>query len=221
MSKSERDKEREAIAKKTHTKLRKDLFVAHLTNPESDTFCNLTKAAQKAHPNITRQSASTTGHLYLKNRYVKNEIERVIEEAGIGFKDRVRVLRDIFFGDLTRESVTLVKDSDTKSWKEVQKHVSAPSFTERVNAIRVLNQIDGTDKKASQILSNQNRLMAEMRKKLIKDLDVKKDREASLRNVTDQISKEAEKTQPGQSSSELDAFLTGEQGGDADDIIKK
>lgn len=194
----------------TKSKFRKRVFVAALTNADNpETFGNYTQAAKKAHPNATRGSAACMGSAYLKDPYVNNEIERVIEAAGIGFVDRVNALRDIIFGDLTRESVTLVKDSETKTWKEVQKHVAPPSFTERLNAMKILNQIDGTDKKANQIFSHREKLLSQMRKKLLKDLE--DSRHDVLRNVSDKLPKDSEKIDSEQSSSELDTFLTGDE----------
>ena len=186
------------------------MFVAALTNAnDPETFGNYTRAAMKAHPKAGRDCASNLGSKYVADSYVSNEIERVIEAAGIGFTDRVNALRDIIFGDLTRESVTLVKDSETKTWKEVQKHVAPPSFTERLNAMKILNQIDGTDKKANQIFSHREKLLSQMRKKLLKDLEDA--RHDVLRDVSDKLPNEADKIDSGQSSSELDAFLTGDE----------
>jgi hypothetical protein len=209
MSKNQNNKTKKSV-RDAKSKFRKRVFVAALTNPDNpETFGNYTQAAKVANPNATRGSAANLGSKYMKDDYVGNEIERVIEAAGIGFVDRVNALRDIIFGDLTRESVTLVKDSETKSWKEVQKHVAPPSFTERLNAMKILNQIDGTDRRANQIFSHREKLLSQMRKKLLKDLE--DSRQEVLRDVSDKLPKESEKIDSRESSSELDAFLMGDE----------
>ena len=183
--------------KSIHSKLRKRIFVENLLNPNNkNTFCNITQAAKAAYPKAGRQTAATLGHNLTKQPYVMNEIERVIEENDIGFSNRVTCLRDIIYGNVTRSSVRLVRN-DSGAWCEVEKAIIQPTFTERINAMKVLNQIDGTDKKASNIVSEQRKLMSEMRKKLLKDLDFesKADKQPSInsKNLIDKMIKKPEK----------------------------
>jgi hypothetical protein len=204
-------RQREEIAKKAKAKLRKRLFAAHVMNPNSDTFCHYTKSAQKVFPNMTEGSAQNMGSHFMKDKFVLNEIERIVEESGIGFADRVNALRDIIYGNCSREAIQHVRDPKTGEWKEITKQVSSPTFTERINAMKVLNQIDGTNQKASSIVSQRNKLLTKMRKALLRDL-TKNGRDEVLRDVSELDIENEEKTLSAQSSRELDAFLTGKEG---------
>ena len=203
----------EQAVKNPKNKLRKRLFVANLTNAESDTFCNQTKAYKATFPTVVKDvTACNNARELLDDPYVLDQIEKVIESAGLGFHHRVRVLRDIIFGEAEKEAINLVKDQETGEWLPVQKTITHPSFNERVKAMQLLNQMDGTDKKASAIVDNRNKVLAAMRKKLVKSIE--NENQENLKNVTE-IKAEVELSGDTQElDKNLDEFLTGQKGGD-------
>lgn len=163
---------RKLIAKKTKSKLRKRVFAGHLLNIEDEkTYCNYTQAALKTHPAIKPITAAGLGSKLANDSYVQNQIEYTLEQMGLGVENRVRVLRDIVLGDIERHTTQQVRDNETGEWLATHRQVSKPSFKERTDAIRILNQLDGTDEKSKAIAKTQTKLFSEMRKKLMQSLE--------------------------------------------------
>ncbi len=207
-----KNKERKFLDEKpkTRCKFEKDLFVAAITNYNNPkTFGNRKQAALTIHPNMSDGSAANEGVRLMNDKYVMNEIERVIEEAGVGFQVRVQTLRDIIKGECLRFDTEEAWNAELEEWVPIRRKKVQPTFTERINALKVLNTMDGTDKKASTIVDAQRKLMTDMRKKLTKQLEDERIR--TIRGTSKDVVENEEQIDPEQSSEDIDQYLTGKQ----------
>ena len=204
----DKQKLNDKIAKETRSKVRKQLWVRNLLNIEDEnTFGNGTQAALKTYPKANYNTAKDMAYNLRKDPYCITEIERMMDKMGLGFEHRVSLLHDIIEGSSERHTIQQSRNPETGEWVDITRQVSKPSFKERLDALKMLNDLDGTSTKFKTIVNERNKMLSQMRKKLTKSLEDGRDGIKSTRNVSKH--QNPEKMQPEQSSSELEAYLTG------------
>lgn len=146
------------------------LFVSEYTNPtQKETFLNGTEAYSKSHPGVTRGSAAVCASKSLTLPHVKNAVQEFLAARGFDVPDRLTIAANIGIGSawMTKEVVT--KDGAVRQVKVY------PSFHERLRAIKLVNEMDGSK---AQIDVEKELLLQEQKaeqRKLLKSLLMEKD----------------------------------------------
>lgn len=210
----EKQVKRNQLLKITRSKLRKRIFVANLLNTENTTtWCNYTQSAHATFPKANYKTVANLGTQMMNDNFVKNEIEVALEKMDLTIENRVRVLHDIITGKLTRVSTQEVKNKETGEWIQTTRQVSTPSFKERIDSIRMLNQLDGTEAKSKSIAREKTKLFASMRKKLMASLE--DSRKSTLKTIVDKTTKTIRECPGGAVTDHSEAFTTAlKQGND-------
>ena len=149
--------------------LKQQSFIDNYTDPENGiTYGNATQSYLKAHSGITYDTAKQEGHRNLTKPYIKNEIERIIDEIGLGSKVRMQAINSIITNNHHTTTTTTTHDKDGNEYTSTT--VKTPTARELITAVDLVERITGTyDKnkvKADVMSSELKQLIKSHRKEL-------------------------------------------------------
>lgn len=149
--------------------IKKQKFLKELMDPESEGYMRPPIAYQMSHPNSSWISSKTNAYASLKNNEnLKAIVDKAMETYNIKIDNRIGVLSDILLGTATRTVKKVTKGGEIIEYEET------PSFSERMKAIDLVNQMQGVREnlKASSQLAKEyareemKKLEKEMREEL-------------------------------------------------------
>lgn len=126
--------------------LKQKRFVHNLVDPNSPTFSNQTQSYSEAYRRPVDDknkyhAVAVDASINMTKPKIQSYIEQVMEDLGVGVKDRVQKLRDI--SNLEYTKTTIFK----RNGKITGEKEESPSPTEAIRAIDTLNKMDGTYEK--------------------------------------------------------------------------
>lgn len=113
-------------------------FVVEITDPESPNFGNALGSAVSA-MDVTYETAHKQSYKLMRQDRIRNEIERILEERGMGKEHRSSVLIELITQKMTRKTERYNAEGELV---EVVK--SGPTFSDIIKAVDILNRMDGT-----------------------------------------------------------------------------
>jgi hypothetical protein len=113
-------------------------FVVEITDPDSPNFGNALGSAVSA-MDVTYETAHKQSYKLLRQDRIRNEIERILEERGMGKEHRSSVLIELITQKMTRKTERYNAEGELV---EVVK--SGPTFSDIIKAVDTLNRMDGT-----------------------------------------------------------------------------
>jgi len=113
-------------------------FVVEITDPDSPNYGNALGSAVSA-MDVTYETAHKQSYKLMRQDRIRNEIERILEERGMGKEHRSSVLIDLITQKMTRKTERYNAEGELV---EVVK--SGPTFSDIIKAIDTLNRMDGT-----------------------------------------------------------------------------
>ena len=113
-------------------------FVVEITDPDSPTFGNALGSAVSA-MDVTYETAHKQSYKLMRQDRIRNEIERILEERGMGKEHRSSVLIELITQKMTRNT-----ERYNEEGKLVETVKSGPTFSDIIKAVDLLNRMDGT-----------------------------------------------------------------------------
>lgn len=113
-------------------------FVVEITDPDSPNFGNALGSAVSA-MDVTYETAHKQSYKLMRQDRIRNEIERILEERGMGKEHRSSVLIELITQKMTRKTERYNAEGELV---EVVK--SGPTFSDIIKAVDTLNRMDGT-----------------------------------------------------------------------------
>ncbi len=113
-------------------------FVVEITDPDSPNFGNALGSAVSA-MDVTYETAHKQSYKLMRQDRIRNEIERILEERGMGKEHRSSVLIELITQNMTRKTERYNAEGELV---EVVK--SGPTFSDIIKAVDTLNRMDGT-----------------------------------------------------------------------------
>jgi len=113
-------------------------FVVEITDPDSPNFGNALGSAVSA-MDVTYETAHKQSYKLMRQDRIRNEIERILEERGMGKEHRSSVLIELITQKMTRKTERFNAEGELV---EVVK--SGPTFSDIIKAVDTLNRMDGT-----------------------------------------------------------------------------
>lgn len=113
-------------------------FVVEITDPDSPNYGNALGSAVSA-MDVTYETAHKQSYKLMRQDRIRNEIERILEERGMGKEHRSSVLIDLITQKMTRKTERYNAEGELV---EVVK--SGPTFSDIIKAVDTLNRMDGT-----------------------------------------------------------------------------
>lgn len=113
-------------------------FVVEITDPDSPNFGNALGSAVSA-MDVTYETAHKQSFKLMRQDRIRNEIERILEERGMGKEHRSSVLIELITQKMSRKT-----ERYNEEGKLVETVKSSPTFSDIIKAIDTLNRMDGT-----------------------------------------------------------------------------
>ena len=113
-------------------------FVVEITDPDSPNYGNALGSAVSA-MDVTYETAHKQSYKLMRQDRIRNEIERILEERGMGKEHRSSVLIELITQKMTRKTERYNAEGELV---EVVK--SGPTFSDIIKAVDTLNRMDGT-----------------------------------------------------------------------------
>jgi len=113
-------------------------FVVEITDPDSPNFGNALGSAVSS-MDVTYETAHKQSYKLLRQDRIRNEIERILEERGMGKEHRSSILIELITQKMTRKTERYNAEGELV---EVVK--SGPTFSDIIKAVDLLNRMDGT-----------------------------------------------------------------------------
>jgi hypothetical protein len=131
-------------------------FVVEITDPESPNFGKALGSAESS-MNVTYNTAHKQSYKLMRQDRIRNEIERILEERGMGKEHRSSVLIELITQKMSRTTERFNAEGEVV---EVVK--SGPTFSDIIKAVDLLNRMDGTytdQKKSSDKERDEHRIL--------------------------------------------------------------
>lgn len=144
-------------------KPREEEFVARYADPRSESYSDAKASAKASGFGNTPGSQEHAGWRLTKNPRVRNRIAQVIDTMHASPEARAAVLRDVLRGETREERVIEVRDADGEL-AQTRTESKTTSVKDRLQAIHILNRMDGTYSQADAVVDVQRKaLEAELR----------------------------------------------------------
>jgi hypothetical protein len=131
-------------------------FVVEITDPASPNFGKALGSAESA-MNVTYNTAHKQSYKLMRQDRIRNEIERILEERGMGKEHRSSILIELITQKMSRTTERFNAEGELV---EVVK--SGPTFSDIIKAVDLLNRMDGTytdQKKSSDKERDEHRII--------------------------------------------------------------
>lgn len=113
-------------------------FVVEITDPDSPNFGNALGSAVSA-MDVTYETAHKQSYKLMRQDRIRNEIERILEERGMGKEHRSSVLIELITQKMSRKT-----ERYNEEGRLVETVKSGPTFSDIIKAVDLLNRMDGT-----------------------------------------------------------------------------
>ena len=113
-------------------------FVVEITDPDSPNFGNALGSAVSG-MDVTYETAHKQSYKLMRQDRIRNEIERILEERGMGKGHRSSILIELITQEMSRNTERFNSEGELV---EVVK--SSPTFSDIIKAVDLLNRMDGT-----------------------------------------------------------------------------
>lgn len=157
-------------------------FVVEITDPDSPNFGNALGSAVSA-MDVTYETAHKQSYKLMRQDRIRNEIERILEERGMGKEHRSSVLIELITQKMTRKTERYNAEGQLV---EVVK--SGPTFSDIIKAVDTLNRMDGTYTDQKKV-SDQER---DVHRVLIKEVMREARERAKGKKIKDEVSIDVE-----------------------------
>lgn len=120
-------------------------FLMYYLDPESESYGKRGPSYFRAYPDCSKRSCYQAAYVLMKREKIMKILRAMMDIAGIGLTDRVRLIADIAHGRTEQEVIykKMVGKGENKKEVVTGKKVIKPSAKDRLTAIHIANQVDG------------------------------------------------------------------------------